>query len=51
MPAEVTVYTGMAHGWTVKDMPAQPDGKPTYDAAEAERAYAALLALYKSALG
>ena len=41
-PAEVEVYQG-DHGWTVPD-------SPVYDEAEAERAWARLLALYESAL-
>ena len=47
VPAEVTVYQGMIHGWTVRDMPKQ-DGKPIYNQAEAERAWGHLLALYKA---
>ncbi|RXZ65204.1 dienelactone hydrolase family protein [Pelagerythrobacter rhizovicinus] len=42
-PAEVEVYAG-DHGWTVPDSPA-------YVEAEAERAWANLLELYKEALG
>lgn len=38
-PAEVEVYQG-DHGWTVPD-------SPSYNAAEADRAFARLLALYK----
>jgi dienelactone hydrolase len=49
VPAEVTVYQGMAHGWTVRDMPKQ-DGKPIYNQAEAERAWGNLLKLYKANL-
>jgi len=41
-PAEVEVYQG-DHGWTVAD-------SPVYNEAEAERAWARLLALYKGAL-
>ncbi|MEO6387672.1 MAG: dienelactone hydrolase family protein [Croceibacterium sp.] len=41
-PAEVEVYGG-DHGWTVPD-------SPVYNEAEAERAWARLLALYNSAL-
>jgi carboxymethylenebutenolidase len=48
VPAEVEVYSG-AHGWCVPDMPA-PAGKPIYDKADAEKAWAKLLALYKTAL-
>jgi len=46
--AEVEVYPAR-HGWCVPDMP-QEGGAPLYDAAEAERAWARLLAFYKSAL-
>ncbi len=49
VPAEVTVYQGMIHGWTVPDMPKQ-DGKPIYNKAEADRAWTNLLALYKANL-
>jgi carboxymethylenebutenolidase len=46
--AEVEVYSAR-HGWCVPDMP-QEGGASLYDAAEAERAWARLLAFYKSAL-
>jgi carboxymethylenebutenolidase len=46
--AEVEVYSGL-HGWCVPDMPVQA-GKPIYDKADAEKAWAKLLALYKTAL-
>ena len=49
VPSEVEVFPAQ-HGWCVRDMPMQTDGQPTYDKAEAERAWAKLLALYKSAL-
>ena len=49
VPAEVTVYDGMIHGWTVRDMPKQ-DGKPIYNQPEAERAWNNLLALYKTSI-
>ena len=42
-PASVEVYPGTKHGWTV------PDSK-TYNPEQAERAWAAMLALYKQAL-
>jgi carboxymethylenebutenolidase len=42
-PAKVEVYAGAAHGWTVK-------GSQVYDEPAAEKAWAELLALYKSAL-
>ena len=48
VPGEVEVYKGL-HGWCVPDMPAEA-GKPIYDKADAERAWAKLLALYKTAL-
>ena len=50
VPAEVVVYTGMAHGWTVPDMPPAGPGKPIYNKPEAERAWTNLLALYKSSI-
>jgi carboxymethylenebutenolidase len=49
-PAEIEVYSTCFHGWCVPDMPKQPDGTPTYDKAEADRAWGKLTALYKSAL-
>ena len=48
VPAEVEVYAAR-HGWCVPDMP-QESGAPLYDAAEAERAWARLLAFYRSSL-
>lgn len=49
--AEIEVYQSL-HGWCVPDMPASPDtGKPIYNKPDAERAWAKLVALYKSALG
>jgi carboxymethylenebutenolidase len=48
VPAEVVVYTGMAHGWTVPDMPPAAPGKPIYNKPEAERAWSNLLKLYKA---
>jgi len=50
VPAEVVVYTGMAHGWCVPDMPNQENGQPIYNKAEAEHAWGKLLALYHTAL-
>ncbi len=47
-PAEIEVY-GSQHGWCMADMPAPPD-KPIYNKADAEKAWARLLALYKTAL-
>jgi len=49
-PAEVELYSTCYHGWCVPDMPKQPDGTPTYDKAEADRAWGKLTALYKGAL-
>ena len=48
LPAEVEVYPAK-HGWCVPDMP-HDDGTPIYDAAQAERAWGKLLALYKANL-
>jgi carboxymethylenebutenolidase len=48
VPAEVEVYAGL-HGWCVPDMPMQ-NGAPIYNKPDAERAWAKLVALYKSAL-
>ena len=48
VPAEVEVY-GSLHGWCVSDMPAGPAG-PIYNKPDAERAWAKLVALYKTAL-
>jgi carboxymethylenebutenolidase len=49
VPADIEVYPAALHGWCVSDMPLQ-DGKPIYNNADAERAWAKLLALYKMAL-
>jgi carboxymethylenebutenolidase len=46
--AEIEVY-GSLHGWCVPDMPLQ-NGAPIYNKPDAERAWAKLVALYKSAL-
>lgn len=43
-PAQVEVFAGCAHGWTVK-------GSQVYNEAGAEKAWSNLLALYKKALG
>nr|WP_295108698.1 dienelactone hydrolase family protein [uncultured Caulobacter sp.] len=43
-PAQVEVFAGAAHGWTVK-------GSQVYNEVAAETAWANLLALYKKALG
>jgi carboxymethylenebutenolidase len=50
VPAEVEVYEQAWHGWCVPDMAKRPDGQPIYNKPEAEKAWAKLLALYKSAL-
>ena len=47
--AGVEVYMGV-HGWCVPDMPKQANGMPTYDKADAEKAWAKLEALYKAGL-
>jgi carboxymethylenebutenolidase len=49
VPAEIEVYPGAQHGWCVPDMPSQ-NGAPIYSKPDAERAWAKLLALYKTAL-
>jgi carboxymethylenebutenolidase len=49
VPGDVEVYTGMIHGWCVRDMPMQ-DGKPIYNKPEAERAWGHLESLYKTSL-
>jgi carboxymethylenebutenolidase len=46
LPAKIEVYDGCVHGWCVKDMPNQPDGKPIYNEPGAERAWGELVALY-----
>src|SRR6202140_4497049 len=46
--AEIEVYSAL-HGWCVSDMPIR-DGVPIYNKAEAERAWAKLVVLYKVAL-
>ena len=48
VPAEIEVYQSL-HGWCVPDMPEQ-GGKPIYNKEDAERAWAKLVALYKTAL-
>jgi carboxymethylenebutenolidase len=49
VPAEIEVYPGALHGWCMPDMPTR-NGKPIYNKADAERAWAKLLALYKAAI-
>ena len=48
VPAEIDVYKSL-HGWCVPDMPAAADS-PIYNKPEAEKAWAKLVALYKTAL-
>jgi carboxymethylenebutenolidase len=48
VPAEAEVYPAR-HGWCVVDMPMEA-GAPIYSPADAERAWAKLLALYKAGL-
>src|SRR5438477_4996279 len=50
VPAEIEVYTQAQHGWCVPDMPKQANGQPIYNKPDADRAWAKLLALYKTAL-
>ena len=50
VPVEIEVYSQSQHGWCVPDMPNQANGQPIYNKADAERAWAKLLALYKAAL-
>jgi carboxymethylenebutenolidase len=50
VPAEVEVYSQSQHGWCISDMPKQASGQPIYNKADADRAWAKLLALYKAAL-
>jgi len=47
---EIEVYADALHGWCIADMP-MANGSPIYNAADAERAWAKLLALYRNALG
>jgi len=49
VPAEVELYANSIHGWCVSDMPMQ-NGKPIYNKAEADMAWAKLVALYKKHL-
>jgi carboxymethylenebutenolidase len=48
VPAEIEVYPSL-HGWCVPDMPAEA-GKPIYNKPDAEKAWAKLVALYKTSL-
>ena len=47
--AKIEVYSNAQHGWCMPDMPAQA-GMPIYSKPDAERAWAKLVALYKTAL-
>jgi carboxymethylenebutenolidase len=49
VPADIEVFSGALHGWCVPDMPPQ-NGKPIYSKPDAEKAWAKLVALYKTAL-
>ena len=49
LKAEIEVYAGTLHGWCVPDMP-QQNGMPIYNKPQAEKAWAKLIALYKTAL-
>lgn len=49
-PAEIEVYSESLHGWCVPDMPVQALGKPIYNKADAEKAWAKLEVLYKKSL-
>ncbi|HLI84319.1 MAG TPA: dienelactone hydrolase family protein [Bryobacteraceae bacterium] len=48
-PAEIEVYHESQHGWCVPDMPPGQNG-PIYNKPDAEKAWAKLTVLYKSAL-
>src|SRR5207244_13048882 len=48
VPAEIEVY-GSLHGWCIRDMPLA-NGAPIYNKPDAEKAWAKLVALYKTAL-
>jgi carboxymethylenebutenolidase len=50
VPAEIEVYSDAQHGWCIPDMPKQANGEPIYNKADADKAWAKLLALYKTAL-
>jgi carboxymethylenebutenolidase len=49
VPVEIEVYGGALHGWCVPDMP-QQNGMPIYNKADAERAWAKLVELYKAGI-
>jgi carboxymethylenebutenolidase len=48
-PAEIEFYSMAQHGWCVPDMPPNANG-PIYKKDDAEKAWAKLMALYKSSL-
>src|SRR5437763_3689950 len=48
VPAEIEVY-GSLHGWCIRDMPLA-NGAPIYNRPDEEKAWAKLVALYKTAL-
>jgi carboxymethylenebutenolidase len=50
VPVEVELYSKSQHGWCVADMPKQQNGEPIYNKADADHAWAKLLALYKAGL-
>jgi carboxymethylenebutenolidase len=50
VPAEIEVYSQSQHGWCISDMPKQANGQPIFNKADADRAWAKLLDLYKAAL-
>jgi carboxymethylenebutenolidase len=50
VPVDVEVFSQAQHGWCVPDMPAQANGQPIYDKADADRAWGKLVAMYKAAL-
>ena len=44
------VYEGTVHGWTVVDMPHQPNGDPIYNKPEAEKAWGHVLSTFHASL-
>ena len=50
VPVDVEVFSQAQHGWCVPDMPAQANGQPIDNKADADRAWAKLVAMYKAAL-
>jgi carboxymethylenebutenolidase len=49
VPAEIEVYPGTLHGWSMPDMPLK-NGQPVYSEEDAGRAWRKLIELYKAAL-